>query len=207
MYFRVGDFWTDGIQSHQMYSSDGDHSILKILYKQKNSTYGSLFLALVANMWKYITGGFRNGDVTKRITLEIWSLSSWNKIIIWQKLCKQHFVMQPFQNPLLCIAAPFNVQTPERRHGNTRVLTCMAHDLTVDRWLRTVNIFHQLCLTIYSQLSSSCQGRRCGTPFAASITVQITPHAPNTAKLGRTPLRFSPLSFRLCVAHAQLIPW
>ncbi len=86
------------------------------------------------------------------------------------------------------VASSFNVQTSERRHGDTGVLTC----LTGDKWLN-------------SQLSSSCQGRRCGRPFAASITVQITPLTLPKAQLGRTPLRFSPLSFRLCVAHAQLI--
>ncbi len=99
------------------------------------------------------------------------------------------------------VASSFNVQTPERRHGYTGVLTC----LTGDKWLKTTVIFQQQKLTVYSQLSSSCHGRRCGTPFAASITVQITPLTPPKAQLGRTPLRFSPLAFRHCVAHAQLI--
>ncbi len=51
------------------------------------------------------------------------------------------------------------------------------------------------CNDSNSQLGSSCQDRRYGSPFQASTTVKSTPPPPSFPKLGRTTKRFTSLYY------------
>ncbi len=146
MYFSTSACWrrVDGILSNQMYSSDGDHSVLKILL-YRHILY--LWLSVVGLGGKCVL--LHYGWILKRIWIHtyMYKLPFIRKTKNFRKT-KKHWKIYPFRletrslcdtfaefnamNILWCsrfkihyyVASSFNVQTPERRLGYTGVLTC-----------------------------------------------------------------------------------